>query len=248
MAIEPQAGRVAENRQWTKHLYSLKIEAAFDEFEPGQFARIGLPIDGKHVMRPYSFVNAPHESLYEFYYAIVPEGPLSPRMPTLAPGDEIFFIPKPNGYMVLSEIQDARQLWMLSTGTAVGPFLSILKSPEVWRRFDHIVLAHAVRHAEELSYSEEIDALVEKGAGQLKFVPFVSREQADAAMPGRIPAALESGSLQERTGLSISPEESQFMVCGNPEMVKDTLTALQGMGLERNRRRTPGHVTMENYW
>lgn len=248
MAIEPHIGKVAETRRWTETLYSVRIDATFDAFEPGQFARIGLPLDGANVMRPYSFVNARDEAFHEFYYAIVPEGPLSVRLPSLGAGDDILYVPKPNGFMVLSEIPDARTLWMLSTGTAVGPFLSILKSAEVWERFENFVLVHAVRNAEELSYSEEIVRLVQQGGGRLHFVPFVSREETDGAMRGRIPAALESGALQERTGLDISPAESQFMICGNPQMVKDTATMLLARGFERNRRRKPGHITMENYW
>ncbi len=248
MAIEPNIGKVAANRRWTENLYSIQIKAEFNPFEPGQFGRIGMEIDGKNILRPYSFVNTPEESLYEFYYGIVPEGPLSPRLPALKEGDDILYVPKPNGYMVLSEIPDARQLWMLATGTAVGPFLSILKCAKVWERFDRLVLVHAVRHADELSYSEEIQELLEKGDGRLFFAPFVSRAKTDFAFEGRIPAALESGLLSQKAGLEISPDESQFMICGNPAMVKDTTAVLQSLGLERNRRRTPGHITMENYW
>ncbi|MGI9296272.1 MAG: ferredoxin--NADP reductase [Gammaproteobacteria bacterium] len=248
MAIAPQTGKVAETRRWTEDLYSVRIDAAFAPFEPGQFARIGLPLDGENVMRPYSFVNAPEEGLHEFYYAVVPEGPLSGRLPSLRAGDDILYVPKPNGYMVLSEIPDARALWMLSTGTAVGPFLSILKSARAWERFENLVLAHAVRRADELSYSAEIADLLRKGGGRLHFAPFVSREDSEGAIRGRIPAALESGALQKRTGLDISPADTQFMICGNPQMVKDTTAVLLARGFERNRRRKPGHITMENYW
>ena len=248
MAIQPQTGKVADFRRWTENLYSVKIDAAFDPFESGQFARIGLPINGENVMRPYSFVNSPADALHEFYYAVVPDGPLSCRLPQLRAGDEVLYVPKPNGYMVLSEIPDARALWMLSTGTAVGPFLSILKNDAVWERFDRLLLAHAVRHAEELSYSEEIANLVQKSAGRLCFVPFVSREDSPGAIRGRIPAALESGALQERAGFAISPADTQFMICGNPQMVKDTSAVLLERGFERNRRRKPGHITTENYW
>lgn len=248
MAVEPHRGKVAGGRRWTEHLYSLKIHAEFLPFEPGQFARIGLPIDGNDVLRPYSFVNTPQESAHEFYYTAVPGGPLTARLPSLQAGDDILFVPKPNGYMVLSEIPDAAQLWMLSTGTAVGPFLAILKSATVWERFNDLVLVHAVRNAAELSYRDDIAELVEKGGGRLRYVPVVSRETVDFALPGRVPAALATGTLQQQTGLEISPACSQVMICGNPQMVKDTLAALQEMGLERNRRRKPGHITMENYW
>lgn len=248
MAVETRTGKVAETRRWTEGLYSVRIAADFNAFESGQFARIGLPVDGENVLRPYSFVNPPEEPLAEFYYSVVDGGPLSPRLPKLKEGDDILYVPKPNGYMVLSEIPPAKHLWMLATGTAVGPFLSILRGDEVWRRFDRLVLAYAVRRAAELAYSEEIAALTQKDGGRLVFAPFVSREDAGFAMRGRIPAALKSGALQQKTGLAVSPEESQFMVCGNPQMVKDTSEVLAGFGLERNRRRKPGNITCENYW
>ena len=248
MAVEPSAGEVVGRRQWTDDLFSIRIRADFEPFEPGQFARIGLNIGGENVLRPYSFVNAPNEEAHEFYYGIVPGGPLSARLVELQPGDSILYVPKPNGYMVLSEVPEARHLWMLATGTAVGPFVSILKNELVWQRFEKIALAHAVRHAAELAYGDEIKQFLQKGQGRFFYAPFVSREETDFAFSGRVPAALQSGELQERAGMAVSPAESQAMICGNPQMVKDTLEVLQTMGLERNRRRKPGHVTMENYW
>ena len=248
MAIEPEIGKVVAKRQWTDDLHSISVDAAFNDFEPGQFARIGLSIDGENIMRPYSFVNSPIEKAHEFYYTIVPDGPLSARLPQLQEGDDILYIAKPNGYMVLSEVQDSHNLWMLSTGTAVGPFLSILKNKTVWDKFEKMVLVHAVRHVAELSYKDEIAELQEKSEGRLIYVPFVSREKTDFSVYGRVPAAIESKELQERVGIDISPDESQVMICGNPQMVKDTSAILQTLGLERNRRRKPGHITMENYW
>ena len=130
---------------------------------------------------------------YEFYFIKVEGGPLTERLPRLRAGDEILFAPRPAGYLVLSEVPQAEQLWMLATGTAIGPFLSILQDEAVWRRFPEIVLAHAVRRAEELSYAERIRALVERGGGRLRFAPFVTREETPGAFAGRIPAALASG-------------------------------------------------------
>ena len=248
MPIETQVGKVIKKRRWTEHLYSIRITAQFNDFESGQFARIGLPIDGANVLRPYSFVNTPQDEYCEFFYTIVPEGPLSTRLPHLDAGDDILYVAKPNGYLVLSEVPSSQQLWMLATGTAIGPFLSILKNKTVWGQFENIILAYAVRYAAELAYADEIYALVEKSDGRLQFFPFVSREKTDFAMSERIPAALESGQLQKKAGFSISADDSQVMICGNPQMVKDTTAILQAMGLERNRRRKPGHITMENYW
>lgn len=247
---EPVAGKVVGRKQWTETLFSIQIDADILPFQAGQFGRVGLPIgeEGKPVLRPYSFVNPPHERPLEFCYVIVPGGPLSVRLPTLAAGDDILINAKANGFLVLSEVPDARQLWMLSTGTAIGPFISILKTEECWKRFDELILVHAVRYAAELAYRDEIARLCEAGGGRLRYIPFVSREKTDFALSGRIPAALANGELAQAAGVTFSPEESQFMLCGNPQMVKDTSDTLQQAGFARNRRRTPGHITVENYW
>ena len=248
MAIEPVVGRVVGRRRWTPTLYSLQAEADIQPFAAGQFGRVGLDVGGEKIFRPYSFVNAPEQRPLEFVYVVVPEGPLSARLAELQPGETVLMQPKPNGFLVLSEVPDSGQLWMLATGTAVGPFLSILKQGEAQKRFGKIVLAHAVRLADELVYAEEAGQIARDSGGQVRYVPFVSREKNDFAMPGRITDAIQSGALQKKTGMDIAPDTTQFMLCGNPQMVKDATALLRGMGFERNRRRAPGHITVENYW
>jgi ferredoxin--NADP+ reductase len=241
-------GRVYALRRWTDTLYSVQVEADVQPFLAGQFTKLGLQLDGQFVERPYSYVNAPQEMPLEFYFVTVPDGPLTRGMIALQPGARIWVMRRPSGFLTLNEVPDARHLWMLATGTAIGPFLSILKTVEPWQRFERIVLVHAVRMAEELSFADTIAAFATHHPRQFQFVPFVSREQSDFALPGRIPAALQSSLLEQRAALDIRPETSQIMICGNPEMVKDTSAVLQARGLERNRRRTPGHITVENYW
>ena len=240
---------VAGHRRWTDRLHSIYLRAPdFAGFEAGQFGRIGLTIADKPLLRPYSFVNAPADDLLEFYYITIDGGPLTSRLPHLARGDAIWLNPKPNGFLVLSEVPAAKQLWMLATGTALGPFLSILKTDAAWQRFDDMVLVHAARTVAELTYQDDIARLVARGGGRLRYIPFVSRECADFALPGRIPAALQDGALAARAQLAFSPAESQFMLCGNPAMVKQTSATLTELGFARNRRRAPGHITVENYW
>lgn len=241
-------GHVQALRRWTDSLYSVLAEAEVQPFVAGQFTKLGLRVDGEFVERPYSYVNAPHERPLEFYFVTVPEGPLSQRMTCMERGDPIWVMRRPSGFLTLSEVPEARHLWMLSTGTAIGPFLSILKTDEPWERFERIVLVHAVRKAEELSFGETIERLRDRHPDRFQFVPFVSREETSFALPGRITAALESSRLEQRVGLDIDPERSQVMICGNPDMVKETSTILQARGLQRNRRRNPGHITVENYW
>lgn len=241
-------GRVNEIHRWTDKLYSIRLRAEVEPFTAGQFTKLGLVIDDELVSRPYSYVNAPHESDLEFYFVIVPEGPLTNRMVAMSGGDAIQVMRKPAGFLTLDEIPEAPHLWMLSTGTAIGPFLSILKTPRPWERFERIVLVHAVRYAEELSFARTIERLGDEHPRQFEFVPVVSRETTDFALQARIPALVEDGRLEKRTRLKIAPDRSQLMICGNPEMVKATTAALQARGLERNRRRSPGHITIENYW
>ena len=137
---------------------------------------------------------------------------------------------------------------MLSTGTALGPFLSILKTDEPWQRFDKIVLVHAVRSEEELTYKETIAAFKQRSPEQFTMIPFVSREHTPYALPGRIPTAIENGTLEERADTPLATESSQVMICGNPDMVSDTTEILKTKSFTKNRRRTPGNITTENYW
>ena len=237
-----------ELQRWTDKLYSIRIEANVDPFIAGQFTKIGLPINDELVGRPYSFVNAPGESLLEFYFVTISDGPLTSHLIKLQQGDPIEVSRRASGFLTIDEVPDARDLWLLSTGTAIGPFLSILKSQQVWDRFEHVVLVHAVRQTEELSFSETIQSVLKTHADRFQFIPFVSRETTDFALQARIPVAIEDGRLEERAGLQIAADTSQVMLCGNPAMVKDTSTLLLARGLTRNRRRTPGHISMENYW
>jgi len=241
-------GRVAGLRAWTERLYSIQVTADIAPFVAGQFTRLALEIDGEVVARPYSFLNAPSDPLHEFYFVTVPGGPLTSRLIRLAPGDPILIAPKAAGFFTLGELSDASVLWLLSTGTAIGPFLSILAAGEVWRRYPRVVLVHAVRTADELSYRERIHACLQQHPKQLQYIPFVSREETGFAIRGRVPAAIESGELEQRAGLAIDTDTAQVMICGNPAMVNDTVQVLQARGLRKNRRREPGHITTEQYW
>lgn len=242
------SGTVVANRHWTDRLYSLRIDAAIQPFTAGQFGRLALEIDGEWVARPYSFVNAPGDKVLEFYSIVVPDGLLSPRLHALKPDDAVFVSKAATGFLVLDEIPEADYLWMLSTGTAVGPFLSILRTEIPWKRFRKIALIHAVRYGDELSYREVIDQIAGSHDGQFAYVPFVSREKTDFAMPGRIPLAIKDGTLESRAEMPINAGQTQVMICGNPDMVKDTTAVLEDKGLRKNRRRTPGHISVERYW
>jgi ferredoxin/flavodoxin---NADP+ reductase len=236
-------GRIIENRHWTDALFSLRVEGVSLAFEAGQFVRIALDIAGERVARPFSMVNAPHDPVLEFYGIVVPEGPLSPRLARLAPGDSLQVASNPAGFLVLSELPDAETLWLVSTGTGVAPFLSILRTEAPWRRYRNVVLVHAVRRASELVYRETIESFP-----KLRYLKMVSREAAPGALAGRIPAALRDGRLEAAAGLALSPDTSQVMLCGNPGMLKDAAAALVERGMRKHRRRAPGHITVESFW
>jgi len=239
------AGRVVENRQWTEALWSLRVEGVALGFQAGQFVRIALDIGGERIARPFSFVNAPQDPVLEFYGITVPEGPLSPKLAALKVGDGLYVAGNPAGFLVLSEVPDAQTLWLISTGTGIAPFLSILRTDAPWTRFRNIVLVHAVRHARELVYRDLI--LEVKKKQNLRYVTFVSREHAPGALEGRIPAAISDGRLEAAAGVALGTD-SHAMLCGNPDMLKDVQVALAARGMRKHRRRTPGHISVESFW
>ncbi len=241
-------GRVVERHTWAEGLYSLRVEADIEPFEAGQFGRLGLEIEGEFVSRPYSFVNAPDERPLDFYFIVIPNGKLTPRLAALQPGDSVWVARKAAGFFTLSQVPEGRHLWMLATGTALGPFLSILKTATPWHRFDKLVLVHGARTRAELVYQDTIAGFRRGHPEQFQFFAIVTREQVPGALPMRITQALESGELERRAGLQITPEDSQVMICGNPAMVKDTVELLKARGLRENLRKQPGQITTERYW
>lgn len=241
-------GTVTDKRNWTDELYSLQVDAPVQPFRAGQFTRLALDIAGERIARPYSFVNAPHERPLEFYFITIPHGPLTEGLRRLQPGDSIWVSARPAGTFTLDRVPDADQLWLLATGTALGPFLSLLRTDEPWRRFSKIVLAHAVRTPEELTYQDDIRRFGERHPDQFVMTPFVSRKDTDFALRGRIPDMIRNEKLERQVGLRMAPETSQVMVCGNPDMVRDTTHVLEERGFEKNRRSKPGQITTENYW
>ncbi len=245
-------GRVVGHRRWTERLHSLQIAAPEVSFVAGQFGRLALPAPPgsteEMLGRPYSFVNAPGTEPHEFYFVTVPEGPLSPRLAALEPGDAVWLMRTANGFFSVGEVPAADALWCLSTGTGLGPFLSILRTPEPWTKFGRIVLVHAVRYAEELVYRDVIAGIADAHPGAFAHVPMVSREAHAGALSGRIPDAIRDGRLESRVGLALTAENSHAMLCGNPAMVDDTQKALASRGMRRHRRKEPGHVTVETYW
>ena len=242
-------GKVTKVQFWTDALFSLTVHAPVHPFTAGQFAKLGLEIDGERVQRAYSYVNAPSNPDLEFYLVTVPEGKLSPRLAALQPGDEVLLVSEAAGFFVLEEVPDCDTLWMLATGTAIGPYLSILQEGKDLERFKNLVLVHAVRYAADLSYLPLMLELQKRYEGKLKIQTVVSRETLSGSLTGRIPALIESGALEEAVGLALNAETSHVMLCGNPQMVRDTTQLLKDTRqMAKHLRRRPGHITAEHYW
>ncbi|MCK4674665.1 MAG: ferredoxin--NADP reductase [Gammaproteobacteria bacterium] len=240
-------GKIIEKIQWNERLFSLRIQAEFDYFEAGQFVRLALDIDGERVARPYSLVNKPADEYLEIYFNIVAEGPLTPKLAELEAGDEVFVTDKANGFLTVDEVPDCKHLWLLATGTGVGPFLSILKGEKVWQRFEKIVLGYSVRDFSELSYQKQISAIEKQYVEQFSFVPFITREKVEGTMSRRITACIEDGSFEKRAGVNISDNDSHIMMCGNSAMISSVTKCLEKRDLRKHRRREPGHITTEKY-
>jgi ferredoxin--NADP+ reductase len=241
-------GEVREIRRWTERLFSLSIDAQVEPFQAGQYNRLRLWIDGEWVARPYSYVNATDVRPLEFYLVTVPDGPLTNGLVQLHPGDSVELMPRASGLFTLENVPDARDLWLVSTGTGLGPFLSILRSGMCWERFEQVRLVHGVRYAADLSYRDTLLELARDHAGQFRYLPIVSREEAPGALRGRITEALIDGRLERAAGREIAAESAQVMLCGNPEMVREIQAGLRERGLQRCRRGHPGQITVENYW
>ncbi|MFM4939133.1 ferredoxin--NADP reductase [Aeromonas enteropelogenes] len=241
-------GRVIERIEWTPTLFSLRVAAELAPYKAGQFTKLALEQGERRIQRAYSFVNPPSSPYHEFYFVEIPSGELTPSLGSLQVGDNLLVQSQATGFLTLDEVPVGRDLWLLSTGTAIGPFLSMLAEGEAFSRFESLVLVHGVRKGEELSYQPLIASFGERYGARFRYVPFVSREEWPGAMAGRIPAAISDGQLQARVGLDFSPEFSQVLICGNPAMVKETQQTLLGLGLAKNLRRTPGNISAENYW
>jgi ferredoxin/flavodoxin---NADP+ reductase len=241
-------GRVVGQKRWTDRLLSLQVAAPLGRFEAGQFTKLALDADGERHARPYSLVNPPGAEPLEFYYNVVEAGPLSPRLAQLRAGDGVFVAPNPAGFLVLAEVPQAENLWLIATGTGLGPFLSILRTEAPWQRFKQVVLVHATRTAAEQAYGEMLGTIGTARGAQLRRVAFVSREAAPGALEGRVPAAMRDGRLERAAQAELSAARSHVLLCGNPEMVTDATAALIERGMRKHRRRAPGHIGVETYW
>jgi ferredoxin/flavodoxin---NADP+ reductase len=250
-------------KPWTDHLFSFRItrDPGY-RFKPGQFARLGLYRDDgvkgpRFVWRAYSIVSADYDEHLEFYSIVVPDGDFTTRLAQLQVGDQILIEKAGYGFLTLDRFEGGKDLWLLSSGTGVAPFLSILADLNAWEQYERLIFVHSVRNQAELAYRDEVAALrahavfgeeLAANPGKLVYVPIVTRERCAGSLNARIPALLADGVLEGAAGTALDPARSRIMICGNPEMVDDIRHRLQAMGYRVSRRGEPGHMAVENYW
>jgi len=250
-------------RHWTENYFSFTTtRSAGLRFENGQFVMIGLDIqrpDGTHkpLLRAYSIASANWEEHLEFFSIKVQNGPLTSRLQHIRPGDELLVGKKPTGTLLVSDLHPGRNLYLLGTGTGLAPWLSIIKAPETYERFEHVIVAHGVRQIEDLAYREHISTqllqhtlLGEMLRGKLHYYPAVSREAFEFNghnHHGRLTTLLDNGQMATTLGLPpLNPAHDRAMICGSPQMLADFRTLLDARGFEVSPRiGSPGHYVFE---
>ncbi len=240
-------------RHWTDRLFSFTTtrDPGF-RFENGHFTMVGLQRDdGRPLLRAYSIASANYEDELEFFSIKVPDGPLTSKLQNIKIGDEVLVGRKPTGTLVVDHLLPGRHLYLLATGTGLAPFMSIIKDPETYQRFDKIILAHGCRHAADLAYEQTITRELPNneyfGADvkeKLLYYPTVTREQ--YRNTGRLTDLIQSGKLFADLGLpQPNREDDRFMLCGSPAMLKDSCALLDASGFKETRHGNPGHYVIE---
>ena len=241
--------KVKNVHRWTTKLFSLILENDGRTFIPGQFTRLALEQEGKKVARSFSYVSPPGQDL-EFYLVAVEGGELSSVYAELQAGDTALVSDLSAGFLTLEEVPPAKELWMLSTGTGIGPFLSILQEgKKVFANYQKIVLVHGVQYVQELAYRDLLLRLVEEHKDKFVYLPFTSQEQHEETECGRFTTSLQSKKILDSAGVDLHAASSHVMLCGNPEMIKQSSQLLTEVyGMKRHRRADPGQFSLEAYW
>ncbi len=248
MSLQWIAGRVESKKIWTDGLFTLSIRCpGVAPFEPGQFLQIGLEQPEKHLHRPYS-VASPHADVLDFYIVRVEGGALTTLLWDLPIGAAIDVSAKAAGSFTLSHTPALKTIWLIATGTGLAPYVAMLRDKAVWERYEKIVLVQGVRHSIDLAYLDEFAEYKRSHPDKFRFVSCTSRDSHPGALAGRVTTRLADGSLEEAAELSISPQDSAVMLCGNPDMLNEMESILESRGLERQRAKHPGQIIVERYW
>jgi ferredoxin--NADP+ reductase len=244
--------RVTSVHHWTERLFSFRCtrDTAF-RFRAGEFAMIGLMVNGRPLVRAYSVASPTWDEELEFLSIKVQDGPLTSRLQHVAVGDTVLIGRKPTGTLVTDNLLPGRTLWLLATGTGLAPFLSLAREPDVYDRYEKVVVVHTVREAKELAhralFETELPAhefLGEIVAGKLLYYPSVTREP--FRHQGRVTTLVESGRLFADLGLpAFTPENDRVMLCGSEAMNRDMKAMLEGRGFVEGSNNSPGSYVVE---
>jgi ferredoxin/flavodoxin---NADP+ reductase len=244
--------QVTSVRHWTDGLFTFTTtrNPGF-RFQNGQFAMIGLEVDGRPLMRAYSMASANYEEHLEFFSIKVPDGPLTSRLQHVKIGDRILVNGKPTGTLILGNLLPGRNLYLMATGTGLAPFLSIIKDPETYERYDKVVLVHGCRRVAELAYDELIsqdlprhDLLGELVSGKLIYYPTVTREPFRNS--GRLTDLILGSRLFEEAQLdALDPAHDRMMICGSPSMLKGLIAIVRDLGFSEGNSSEPGQYVVE---
>ena len=220
-------------------------------FRSGHFVMLGLEVAGRPLLRAYSVASGHYEEHLEFYSVKVPGGPLTSHLAGIRPGDRVLVGRKPTGTLVLDHLAPGRRLLLLSTGTGLAPFLSVVRDPETYARFDRVIVAHGVRTARELGYRELLEQRLashelvgDVAPERLRYFPTVTREP--FARRGRLTDHLRTGALPGELGESpLDPSLDRVMVCGSPAMLDDTVALLEARGFTEGSSHAAGSYVIE---
>ncbi len=244
--------QVLSVRHWTESLFSFTTtrDPGF-RFVSGQFTMMGMEVDGRPLLRAYSMASANHEDRLEFFSIKVPDGPLTSRLQNIREGDTVLVGRKATGTLIADNLLPGRRLLLLSTGTGLAPFASVIKDPDIYDRFEQVVLVHGCRQVAELAYGEKLVALLradenfgELIRSQLVYYPTATREP--FRNRGRITDLIDSGKLFADLGQPpLDIEQDRVMLCGSPSMLADLRTNFHGRGFTEGSGSEPGHFVIE---
>jgi len=244
--------RVLSVHHWTDRLFSFTTTRDVSlRFSNGHFTMIGLKVDGKPLLRAYSIVSCNYEEHLEFLSIKVPDGPLTSRLQHIQVGDSVIVGKKPTGTLLIDYLTPGKRLYMLSTGTGMAPFMSVLRDPETYAKFEKVILVHGVREVKELAYHDyllkelpEHEFLGEMIRDQFLYYPTVTREP--FTNQGRVTTAIETNQLTETLGLPpLNAAEDRVMICGSQEMLRDLKDMMEARGLVEGNTTTPGDFVIE---
>jgi ferredoxin--NADP+ reductase len=249
----PDAQTVTAVRHYTDRLFSFRVTRPRSlRFRSGEFVMIGLPgEDGRPLLRAYSIASPSWDEELEFYSIKVENGPLTSRLQHIRPGDQIILRPKPVGTLVIDALLPGRRLWFLATGTGIAPFASLMRDPEVYEKFDQVIMMHTCREISELSYGHDLvtalatdDLVGEVAEGKLLYYPTTTREPSPRM--GRVTDNLTSGKVFADLGLSpMDPATDRAMICGSLAFNLDVKTILEGWGLREGANSDPKEFVVE---